>query len=433
MFKNSYLRFLLLSSTCIDDNMADPLKSLPKSQLNAVKVIVKKIEWLLKDEIASALRAVSPVTETTLDKVAEHVQSSKEDNCKFEYLPLRFVFGLDKSLQLFLNDLGNARVEGYLLRKEGKYYYLTSEEKGSTSSYGKSSKTTVSLSSVEFSMSSKSSSRSDDSDDKGTGKSPKLNQRKTVSIVGVESDITPQDTMSAKINAKGKDTDDETFVHVAVEADTSSRGDNKEERSESEKEVEDILSQKEASDVKKGASSAEKSSSDDDRDAVFECVTDGSDAEIMTEKRDEREIASMSETIRSSMRGRRSVSVPPKQEDLLVVRRRFSDPLLHRNYQLDQENAKGDSDESDTPNLPTIKRKERPECIHLETKEIDPDFWLFARLQDNGVMVFFHTRYVTFTFYWFDILLFLLLHFELLEICLLIWKFIIAGQFENMG
>ena len=108
--------------------MTDPLKTLPKAQLNAFKLIVKRIEWLLKDEIASALINVSPVTEATLDNVADHVKSSTAKNCQFHLISLRFVCGLEKSLQLFLSELSRAKVGNYRLVSKGKYFYLTGDE-----------------------------------------------------------------------------------------------------------------------------------------------------------------------------------------------------------------------------------------------------------------------------------------------------------------
>ena len=112
----------------IDNALTDPLKTLPKSQLNAFKVIVKKIEWLLKDEIASALINVSPVTEATLDNVADHVKSSTAKNCQFHLISLRFVCGLEKSLQLFLAELSKARIGSYRLVSKGKYFYLAGDD-----------------------------------------------------------------------------------------------------------------------------------------------------------------------------------------------------------------------------------------------------------------------------------------------------------------
>ena len=91
-------------------------------------MIVRRIEWLLKDEIASALINVSPVTEATLDNVAEHVRSSTAKNCQFHLTSLRFVCGLEKSLQLFLTELSRAKINSYRLVGKGKYFYLTGDE-----------------------------------------------------------------------------------------------------------------------------------------------------------------------------------------------------------------------------------------------------------------------------------------------------------------
>ena len=59
--------------------------------------------WLLQDEIASAMRLLTPVTPETLDMVAMHVKSSVEKpRCIAEELRLQFVYGAERSLQPFI-------------------------------------------------------------------------------------------------------------------------------------------------------------------------------------------------------------------------------------------------------------------------------------------------------------------------------------------
>ena len=62
-----------------------------------------QLNWLLKDEIASAMRLVVPVSAETLDMVAIHVKTSNEKRmCIMEQVPLLFVYGPDQSLQHFV-------------------------------------------------------------------------------------------------------------------------------------------------------------------------------------------------------------------------------------------------------------------------------------------------------------------------------------------
>ncbi len=52
------------------DSISDPVKSLPKSQQRAIEFVRDELNWLLRDEMASAMRLVVPVTATTLQKVS---------------------------------------------------------------------------------------------------------------------------------------------------------------------------------------------------------------------------------------------------------------------------------------------------------------------------------------------------------------------------
>ena len=80
----------------------DPLSSLPKYQHRAVDDCKKQLEWLLTDEICSAMRQVSPVTSTTLDMVAAHVKGSNEKpKCIHNEIPLQFVYGPEQSMVHF--------------------------------------------------------------------------------------------------------------------------------------------------------------------------------------------------------------------------------------------------------------------------------------------------------------------------------------------
>ena len=56
----------------------DSCSLLPAGQEQAMNETVKEIEWLLEDEIASALRTRGPVTQESLDKVANHVKQVRD-------------------------------------------------------------------------------------------------------------------------------------------------------------------------------------------------------------------------------------------------------------------------------------------------------------------------------------------------------------------
>ena len=71
--------------------------------INSIPLPLFQLLWLLQDEIASAMRLLTPVTPETLDMVAMHVKSSVEKpRCIAEELRLQFVYGAERSLQPFI-------------------------------------------------------------------------------------------------------------------------------------------------------------------------------------------------------------------------------------------------------------------------------------------------------------------------------------------
>ena len=108
-------------------DVGNTLDVLPLQQKQAMEKIIKDIDWLLKDEIASALRTHGPVTEENLDKVSQHVQNSVgAENCLCERRYFMFVTGIikgsDLSLPLFICELESATLDQYRLKRVGKYY-----------------------------------------------------------------------------------------------------------------------------------------------------------------------------------------------------------------------------------------------------------------------------------------------------------------------
>nr|XP_039262825.1 KICSTOR complex protein SZT2-like isoform X2 [Styela clava] len=112
-----------------EQETVDPLYMLPAPCLAAVNLTKEQIEWLLKDEIISALRTCESIDSSTLEKVTAHIDESDKTNCMVENTLLQFVFGADKSLPLF--NIEFERIfkdfKGYRMKKEGDFYYFTTE------------------------------------------------------------------------------------------------------------------------------------------------------------------------------------------------------------------------------------------------------------------------------------------------------------------
>ncbi|CAI9736159.1 Hypothetical predicted protein [Octopus vulgaris] len=100
---------------------------LPKSYHEAVMDCKHEIEWLLRDEIACALRYVFPITEDKLQNVTEHVQESVQlgkSSCYIEEVFPQFVFGSDQCLESFIEELKRVSIKNYRLKREGMFFYL---------------------------------------------------------------------------------------------------------------------------------------------------------------------------------------------------------------------------------------------------------------------------------------------------------------------
>ena len=121
---------LVLYFSHVNEGM-DTLRFLPPKQRSAMEKTVDVINWLLEDEISSALRVNFPITENNLDRVAEHVVISKNrgyENCIHEKRYFMFVNGIEKAsvlcLPLFICELESATLDRYKLRRVGKYYCM---------------------------------------------------------------------------------------------------------------------------------------------------------------------------------------------------------------------------------------------------------------------------------------------------------------------
>lgn len=73
------------------------------AQKRDVETCRADIEWLVRDEIAAAVRSAGPVTEQTLNMVVDHVKSSQDKApCRHAKEPLTYVLSPETSHQMFL-------------------------------------------------------------------------------------------------------------------------------------------------------------------------------------------------------------------------------------------------------------------------------------------------------------------------------------------
>lgn len=81
------------------------LDHLPELQHRAVSTLKDEIEWLLKDEMATALLDTEPLRIETLNMVIQHVENSCDKiSCKKDIINLNFVYGASQSHSKFLQE-----------------------------------------------------------------------------------------------------------------------------------------------------------------------------------------------------------------------------------------------------------------------------------------------------------------------------------------
>ena len=94
---------LLFLISSIDS--VEPLHRLLHSQRQAMDITIDAIRWLLQDEIVSELRHIGPVNRSMLEKVEHHVKQSEDHpSCISRHVRLQFVFGAERSLELFVKE-----------------------------------------------------------------------------------------------------------------------------------------------------------------------------------------------------------------------------------------------------------------------------------------------------------------------------------------
>lgn len=108
------------------DALQDRIQHLPRRQHNAVSTLVDEVEWLLRDETATALLDQNVPTGETLNLVARHVsESNGRPSCSMDKVPLHFVFPAERCRPKFLEELKKLEIERYRIHEEASLFYFT--------------------------------------------------------------------------------------------------------------------------------------------------------------------------------------------------------------------------------------------------------------------------------------------------------------------
>ncbi|XP_057320134.1 KICSTOR complex protein SZT2-like [Microplitis mediator] len=119
-----------------NDNALDnePVKErishLPPYQHHAISTLTSEIEWLLKDEIVTALLDINPPTEETLHFVARHVADSNgRTSCHFDKVPLHFVFSSTNNAPKFYEELIKMEIDRYKIKQLKEFLYFVKDDR----------------------------------------------------------------------------------------------------------------------------------------------------------------------------------------------------------------------------------------------------------------------------------------------------------------
>lgn len=94
-------------------------------QHHAVTNLKDEIEWLLRDETATALLDHSSPNADTLKFIAQHVsESTGRTSCSMDKVPLHFVFPSESSAPKFLKELKNLEIDKYCICQETDLFYF---------------------------------------------------------------------------------------------------------------------------------------------------------------------------------------------------------------------------------------------------------------------------------------------------------------------
>ncbi|XP_012229201.2 KICSTOR complex protein SZT2-like isoform X1 [Linepithema humile] len=104
------------------------------SQHHAVTSLKDEIEWLLRDETATALLDHPSPNVDTLRFIAQHVSNSAgKSSCLMDKVPLHFVFSSESSAPKFLKELKNLEINEYCVCQEADLFYFVKKPEMITS------------------------------------------------------------------------------------------------------------------------------------------------------------------------------------------------------------------------------------------------------------------------------------------------------------
>ena len=107
------------------DRGADPLS---KIQRTAVSDLVNDIRWILEDEIVHAKTQCRPVGADLVAKVVEHIaKSHNKPGNSVQKNALSFIYGRDRSFELFKRELDRLKVPRFSQVRSGRFSYFVQD------------------------------------------------------------------------------------------------------------------------------------------------------------------------------------------------------------------------------------------------------------------------------------------------------------------
>lgn len=101
------------------------MSHLPLYQHSAIANLKDEIDWLLRDETATALLDHPSPNADTLRFIAHHVSDSAgRSSCSMDKVPLHFVFSSESSAPKFLKELRNLQIDRYCICQESDLFYF---------------------------------------------------------------------------------------------------------------------------------------------------------------------------------------------------------------------------------------------------------------------------------------------------------------------
>ncbi|EFN84896.1 KICSTOR complex protein SZT2 isoform X2 [Harpegnathos saltator] len=105
--------------------MQERMPNLPLYQHSAIISLKDEIEWLLRDETATALLDHPSPNADTLRFIAHHVSDSAgRSSCSLDKVPLHFVFSSESSAPKFLKELRSLQIDKYCICQESDLFYF---------------------------------------------------------------------------------------------------------------------------------------------------------------------------------------------------------------------------------------------------------------------------------------------------------------------